>query len=193
MEGGRVRFEWIVNADARLVDIRAFLDSLRAVARRLGELDQAATTWCMAVGMNFDWWVLAIPSRLGDGWVYASLVLALRHFGHRTLAAHITGCLVTAWGGAAFLKIAVRRRRRLGNRLIRHAWLGELKSWSFPSQHAACAVAFAAALYPIHEAFPIAAALALGICASRVAIGSHYVGDVLAGVALGIAAAGVWG
>ena len=56
-------------------------------------------------------------------------------------------------------------------------------SWSFPSQHAAVAVAFACALPN-----PLTIALAAAICASRVFTGAHYLGDVVAGVVVGLVA-----
>jgi membrane-associated phospholipid phosphatase len=46
------------------------------------------------------------------------------------------------------------------------------------------AVAFALALWPS----PLPVVLALAICASRVLIGAHYLGDVLAGIAVGLVA-----
>lgn len=184
---------FLVNVAGTLAMIPIFLFwCLRASARRLREFDHAATYWVSAVGTEFEWWIVAAPSRLGDGWVYAAVVLALRHFGHKTQAGHIAGCVLTAWGSSALLKMLVRRKRRRMNPGISKPWLAELKSWSFPSQHAACALAFAVALYDHQTAFAIAATLALGICASRIAIGAHYFGDVLAGIALGVAA-GVWG
>lgn len=170
---------------------------LRAFARRLGELDSAATYWVSTVAGEFEWWIAAAPSRLGDGWIYAAVVLGLRNFGYRTQAGHIAGCVLTAWGYCSLLKMLIRRRRVNLNpgvlpRKFTRRFLSDLKSWSFPSQHAACAAAFTASLYDHQTAFAIAAALALAICFSRIAIGAHYLGDVLAGIAVGVAA-GVWG
>jgi undecaprenyl-diphosphatase len=63
---------------------------------------------------------------------------------------------------------------------------------SFPSGHAASAAAFttAVALELPATAIPLAP-LAFAVAASRVVIGVHYPSDVIAGVALGMAAAGV--
>jgi undecaprenyl-diphosphatase len=63
---------------------------------------------------------------------------------------------------------------------------------SFPSGHAASAAAFttAVALELPATAIPLAP-LAFAVAASRVVIGVHYPSDVIAGVALGMVAAGV--
>ncbi|MFD4631784.1 bifunctional phosphatase PAP2/diacylglycerol kinase family protein [Streptomyces sp. NPDC058284] len=88
-------------------------------------------------------------------------------------------------------KYAVRRRRPVmaGVPAVRH--LGE-RPWtsSFPSGHSASAAAFAVGVAleaPRYGALlaPVAAAVAF----SRVYVGVHYPGDVLAGCALGAAAA----
>ncbi|MFE0173561.1 bifunctional phosphatase PAP2/diacylglycerol kinase family protein [Streptomyces sp. NPDC059002] len=93
----------------------------------------------------------------------------------------------------AVAKYAVRRRRPVLDavpvvrRLARAPWTS-----SFPSGHAASAAAFAAGVAletPRYGALvaPVAAAVAF----SRVYVGVHYPGDVLAGCALGAAAAAV--
>jgi membrane-associated phospholipid phosphatase len=164
--------------------------------------------WSLKLGMRrlsvFDWqltrelrnhsklWV--VFSRLGDGWLYAATVLYLVRSHLQEEAGHIAACIVLAWGGAAFLKLLVRRRRPLDQMLQRIDSGFRPSLWSFPSQHAACAVAFAAAALSYNEPWSSIAVtqLAFWISVSRVAIGSHFVSDVLAGVLLGLAA-GYWG
>ncbi|MGE0025577.1 MAG: phosphatase PAP2 family protein [Thermoleophilia bacterium] len=61
---------------------------------------------------------------------------------------------------------------------------------SFPSDHAAASVAIAVVLFLAHRRLG-AAALALAglVCISRVYVGAHYPGDVLAGALIGTAVA----
>lgn len=61
---------------------------------------------------------------------------------------------------------------------------------SFPSDHATAAFAIAVAIYLRNRrAGHVALALAFLVSLSRVAVGTHYPGDVLAGAALGAACA----
>lgn len=127
-------------------------------------------------------------SRAGDGWLYSLVFFVSRRN-------RIAECCFLAWGMGSALKILIRRprqnpvwastlhrfRRRLHLR-IELRLLTKL-SWSFPSQHAAVAVAFACALPN-----PLTIALAAAICASRVFTGAHYLGDVVAGVVVGLVA-----
>jgi undecaprenyl-diphosphatase len=120
-------------------------------------------------------------SRLGDGWVYGFVFFAVRSRDH-SMANRIAAACFLAWTIGSSLKFVVRRRRQ--NPIRRRVKiLNTLGSWSFPSQHAAVAVAFACALPN-----PFTILLAAAICISRVLTGAHYLGDVLAGVAVGLVA-----
>lgn len=64
---------------------------------------------------------------------------------------------------------------------------------SFPSSHAsmsAVGVLCLAALYP--AALPALVVLAAVLCFSRVYLGVHYLGDVMAGLAFGLLVGGLW-
>jgi membrane-associated phospholipid phosphatase len=64
--------------------------------------------------------------------------------------------------------------------------------WSWPSNHATLAAAFAAAcLLAAPRTTPYVAAVAVVVAGSRVAAGVHYVHDVLTGLALGSAVVAV--
>jgi membrane-associated phospholipid phosphatase len=120
---------------------------------------------------RFWWWL----SRAGDGWLYSLVFFVSRRN-------RIAVSCFLAWGIGSALKILVRRRRQ--NPIRRRVKiLNTLGSWSFPSQHAAVAVAFACALPN-----PFTILLAAAICISRVLTGAHYLGDVVAGVAVGLVA-----
>ncbi|MGW4213026.1 phosphatase PAP2 family protein [Lentzea sp. NPDC004789] len=58
--------------------------------------------------------------------------------------------------------------------------------WSFPSNHSVIAGASAMAIWSLHRALGwVAAVCAVAAAASRVAVGVHYVHDVVAGLLLG--------
>jgi undecaprenyl-diphosphatase len=71
-----------------------------------------------------------------------------------------------------------------------HLFIARSHDTSFPSDHATAAFAIAVALFLRHRK---AGSLALGLAAvlsiARVAVGTHYPGDVIAGAAVGAAAA----
>ncbi len=65
--------------------------------------------------------------------------------------------------------------------------------WSFPSGHAATAFAGAVALtYLWRAGAPLFFLLAVAIAFSRIYVGVHYPGDVLAGAALGTVVGLAW-
>ncbi len=143
--------------------------------------DRALTNWASSRSPRMAW---RLFSRLGDGWLYAATYLWLREMDQRPLAGRVAASCFLAWGIGSALKILVRRKRQNPRIFKRARWMNRWNGWSFPSQHAAVAVAFAVALWPN----PAAAALAVCVCASRVLIGAHYLGDVLAGIAVGLVA-----
>jgi membrane-associated phospholipid phosphatase len=67
------------------------------------------------------------------------------------------------------------------------------RTHSFPSSHASMSTVGAltlGAMYP--SALPVLVVLALVLCFSRVYLGVHYAGDVLGGVAYGLAFGSLW-
>ncbi|MFZ2587719.1 MAG: phosphatase PAP2 family protein [Alphaproteobacteria bacterium] len=97
------------------------------------------------------------------------------------------------------IKVAIGRPRPKemlmngANPMDAHPWVLDAGFWSFPSGHAVSTFAIAtvlAAAYPVYRKFiwPIAGVLAV----SRfLALTPHYMGDVIAGAAVGVAVAGV--
>jgi undecaprenyl-diphosphatase len=71
-----------------------------------------------------------------------------------------------------------------------HLFIAPSHDPSFPSDHATAAFAIAVAILLRHrKAGWVALALAVVVSVSRVAVGTHYPGDVAAGAAVGTAAA----
>jgi undecaprenyl-diphosphatase len=71
-----------------------------------------------------------------------------------------------------------------------HLFIAQSHDPSFPSDHATAAFAIAVALLLRHrKAGLLALVLAVGVSLARVVVGTHYPTDVLAGAAIGTAAA----
>jgi undecaprenyl-diphosphatase len=71
-----------------------------------------------------------------------------------------------------------------------HLFIPASPDYSFPSDHATAAFAIAVAIWLRHRrAGWLALAMAATVSLSRVIVGTHYPADVLAGAALGVAAA----
>jgi undecaprenyl-diphosphatase len=141
------------------------------------------------------WIRLAIvtATRLGDGWIWAaaaSLLLVNGNRFHRVLiAATFAGFLASA----SFLLLKRRFRRPRPCELAEHPVfrVRPPDRFSFPSGHSINAFAICTVLgfaWPVLA--PLLGALAAGIAASRVALGLHYVSDVVAGALLGTAIGG---
>jgi undecaprenyl-diphosphatase len=147
--------------------------------RRIRDWDAAISGWCYRPEQRRAWLLF---TRMGDGWFYALVYLLAYYSGQTAVAHRVAASCFLAWGIGSLLKVTVRRKRpsRYKGWSVRE----RMYRWSFPSQHAAVSVAFAYALWPS----PFAAGLAALICCSRVLVGAHYLGDVLAGVAVGLLA-----
>jgi membrane-associated phospholipid phosphatase len=133
---------------------------------------------------------------VASAWPVKGLVFALLALLQRGAArdlvtkALLVGAATLAGSLASTAVKAIVERVRPPAELGLHALVAVPESWSFPSGHATTAGAGAMALAlvaPRHRL--VAAALALLIAASRVYLGVHFVGDVLAGLLLGAAVA----
>ena len=138
--------------------------------------------------------LMLVLTRLGEGdflWVLALMTLRLAQRLTWSLAASLTLAPLLSGAATQILKLAVDRPRpllALGAEQVRV--LGEpLYARSFPSGHSACAFAIALVLVSTLQSTLAQIAvwlLALGIGLSRVYVGAHYPGDVLAGALLGV-------
>ncbi len=135
-------------------------------------------------------WML-LATRGGDGWLWSAIGLVILLFGGaRRMEALETGFVSFGVAQISFfvLKRLIGRERPCATET--HCWSSLLPPdrFSFPSGHAitAFAITFALGLY-----YPdLLAGLifcALSVAASRVILGLHYVSDVVAGIAIGIA------
>ncbi len=123
----------------------------------------------------------------------ATYIDARHHYDLRAVAASV-------WAGAATL-IALGIGQIIGNAVDRarpyetmsgvHILVDRTTDFSFPSDHATAVGAVAAGLLIANRRWGLAAAaLALIMAFTRVYVGAHYPGDVIAGLALGAAVAG---
>ncbi len=132
-------------------------------------------------------------ARLGDGWLWIAVAAV---FLGRVPSAGWRPVLATAVAAGAantlvvVLKGRVRRRRpsaRPAN-CFYGGWGERMRfdEFSFPSGHALNAFALLAVAAPaLPVAAPVLAVMALGIAASRVFLGVHFLTDVVAGALLG--------
>jgi undecaprenyl-diphosphatase len=166
-------------------------------AARLAAADAAASGALFRAGRaapRAAWVALELT---GDGglWIAAAVAATLApsaSASQRHLAANLLTALLIDLVAVGACKAALRRARPAYN-----ADAGDMRvvvavdAFSCPSGHASRAAmlaALAAAALPPAFAAP-AAAWALGLALSRVAMGRHYLGDVVAGLLLGTAVA----
>jgi len=133
------------------------------------------------------WMVLA--TRLGDGWIWYSVGIALLLFGG-DLRFTAFGASATAEAATIVLFRVLKKasRRKRPCQLEAHCWAHVLPpdQFSFPSGHSMSAFAIAIPLcifYPELQA-PLLV-LSLSIAVSRVILGMHFVSDVVVGSLLG--------
>lgn len=134
---------------------------------------------------------MIVATRGGDGWLwYAFGVILLLAGGEHRFAA--IGAAATSAVAAIFTFRALKHtsRRQRPCEIEPHCWASILPpdKYSFPSGHAITAFAVAVSVglfYPYLQPCLILAALL--IAASRIALGMHFLSDVLAGITLGVA------
>lgn len=155
---------------------------LLVVARALGDAPRVARA---ARGLSW-------AGEHGAVWLASGLAAAALDPPRRRQWLRATALVAGAHLGSMAVKRVVRRPRPdpPGGALVRTAG-----RHSFPSSHAASSVAAAVAfgcLVPRPAGVASsAAAVAVGMCASRLVVGVHYPSDVLAGAALGAVTAAV--
>jgi undecaprenyl-diphosphatase len=117
----------------------------------------------------------------GIGWVVAFAVVAVSTDGFA--AGSVAALAVVAMLGVNTVIKNIIRRPRPTVRAIDHA----PTSWSMPSAHTSMAMVGAATMSVLLPALaPLLWLTAAALGLSRVVLGMHYLGDVLAGAALGM-------
>jgi undecaprenyl-diphosphatase len=136
---------------------------------------------------------LSVVGYFGAIWIALAAALSLATRKHAAFPVVLTAASVwTADLVALGLKAAVERPRP-GTAIPQADPLLGAGGWSFPSGHAATAFAGAVALsYLWRRGAPLFFLLAAAIAFSRVYVGVHYPGDVLAGAALGTLVGLAW-
>jgi undecaprenyl-diphosphatase len=135
-------------------------------------------------------WMIA-ATRLGDGWLWYGLGIALLIAGGAKQLAAVESAGAAAISGV-FLYVLLKRifRRRRPCDIEPHCWARVLPpdQFSFPSGHSISAFAVAIALGACYPEFLVPLLfLALSIAVSRIVLGMHYLSDVIAGASLGSA------
>jgi undecaprenyl-diphosphatase len=149
----------------------------------------------------FGWrpagWVCAATvgaTRLGDGWVWLATLLALLIGGDRFRRVAAAVVLAGLAASATFGALKRRYRRPRPCEWVAHPWsrVRPPDRFSFPSGHTINAFAISTVLawqWPLLLPALLATAAAIG--GSRVALGLHYVSDVVAGAILGVVLGGL--
>jgi undecaprenyl-diphosphatase len=134
-------------------------------------------------------WMLS-ATRLGDGWIWYSVGIALLLFGGDSrYIAFAASATAEAASVALFRLVKNASKRKRPCQLEAHCWSNVLPpdQFSFPSGHSMSAFAIAIPIcifYPELQA-PLLV-LSLSIAVSRVILGMHFVSDVVVGSLLGI-------
>jgi membrane-associated phospholipid phosphatase len=167
----------------------------RGPRRRIAALDRAAMSRVARVNSPvLDHLMPALSELANHGKLWFALGACLQATGNRRAGRAARRGLASLAAASAMANIVgkgLSSRRRpdaevpAARRLAHAPWTS-----SFPSGHAASAAAFAAgATMEMPELAPGVLVLALAVGASRVVTGVHYPSDVLAGFAIGAAAA----
>jgi undecaprenyl-diphosphatase len=162
--------------DGSSVDGSAYTDVVGLAHRSPGWLDTMVSVWSayglavFAVLMVAGWWR---ARRTGAVAAVTALTVPV--------------VVVAAYAANSLLKLAVREDRPCRSlRVITLEACPAPGDWSFPSNHAAIAVAAAVALLFVSRRLgAVAAVAACAMAFSRVWVGVHYPHDVVAGMAVG--------
>ena len=167
---------------------RAHLAVDRTLAS-LGALDLAACRLLQRRSGDRTRAGFSLVSRLGDGWLWLGLAIALLVAGGDAALATVGSLLLAAALGLplyALLKRRTARPRPCAAAGDLEALVPALDLYSFPSGHPLHAVAFTVVVLARYPGLAwLLVPFTLLVALSRVVLGLHYPTDVLAGAALG--------
>jgi undecaprenyl-diphosphatase len=157
--------------------------------RRMGDADLACSERLRGAvdGRGIVRWLAIFAARSADSWLVLLVLVSLRWFAGAAIGRPALILAIAVVATAVFVRLL---KRVIGRDRPEAEWGGSYRRadpHSFPSGHAArvgTIAAFAALVWPA----PAALALVLwaaAVAAARVALGVHYVSDVVVGLALG--------
>lgn len=165
----------------------------RRVTRWFERVDQREYIWCQTINqaLRCSWlygyfrWV----SRLGDGWLWYALILALPWLVADTgmgVALLLATCGISCTLVYKLLKRWLIRERPFISFPLIDCGIPPLDRYSFPSGHTLHAVCFTLLLaLTLPGLALLVLPFTLCVAASRVVLGLHYPSDVLAGAIIG--------
>ncbi len=128
-------------------------------------------------------WLALIIAHTGDSLMWAFIVVVLWYRGERILPGVIAITIIAVASIVFLIKVTVRRRRPTADRGLATMSIDE---HSFPSGHAARSIGLAVVLGSIYpEWLPYFLVWAFLVGTARIALGVHYLSDVIIGWILG--------
>ncbi len=167
---------------------------LPKVSHLFDQVDQAEFALCRLSNRSLRWPLVRtafqVISRLGDGWLWYAVILALPVIYPRqglAVALLMTAAGLTCTLTYKLLKRWLVRERPFISFPVINCGTPPLDRYSFPSGHTLHAVCFTTVLAMTLPAVAIVLMpFTLAVAASRVVLGLHYPSDVLAGAGVGI-------
>src|SRR4051812_19012101 len=157
-------------------------------------MDSSMFRWINRLAERTGWAHSVFKANAGFGIVLFAVVLVVAYLDGRHHA-DLTAVAGSVWAALAALVAlgvgqiiggAVDRARPYGTMSNVHLLVDKTTDFSFPSDHATVAGAVAVGLlFANRRCGIVAAVLAVLMAFTRVYVGAHYPGDVLAGLALG--------
>ncbi len=136
-------------------------------------------------------YLMVAATRMGDGWLWWALGMALLLFGGQDRFIAISAGAAAAGAGILiFCSLKHTSKRKRPFEIVPHCWssIAPPDRYSFPSGHTITAFAIALSIGPFYPPLLLVlVATAVLIAASRIFLGMHFLSDVLAGTIIGIA------
>lgn len=135
--------------------------------------------------------IMIAATRMGDGWLWVVTGVALLLFGGNTrYLAVAAGTLAACAGILIFSALKRTSRRKRPCDIMPHCWaaITPPDRYSFPSGHTIVAFAMVLSVGSFYPDLLVALlGIAVLIAVSRIILGMHFLSDVLAGAAIGVA------